>query len=155
MQHIHLYVNGRMHGVELDSHTPLIYALRNDLGLVGTRFGCGEQQCGACHVLVDGVVIASCELPVSSAEGCTITTIENTDDPRLDALRRAFVVEQAAQCGACSSGMLITAAALLASEPDPPESQVRRELNSNICRCGTHQRIIRAVLRAAAELRHG
>jgi len=155
MQHIHLYVNGRMHGVELDSYTPLIYALRNDLGLVGTRFGCGEQQCGACHVLVDGVVTASCELPVSSAEGYAITTIENTDDPRLDALRRAFVVEQAAQCGACSSGILITAAALLASEPNPLESQVRRALNANICRCGTHQRIVRAVLRAAAELRHG
>jgi nicotinate dehydrogenase subunit A len=155
MQPIHLYVNGRTYGVELDSHTPLIYALRNDLGLVGTRFGCGEQQCGACHVLVDGVVTASCELPVSNAEGCAITTIENTDDPRLEALRRAFVVEQAAQCGACSSGMMITAAALLASEPSPLESQIRRALQANICRCGTYQRIVRAVLRAAAELHHG
>jgi nicotinate dehydrogenase subunit A len=148
-------VNGRMHRVALDPQTPLVYALRNDLGLVGTRFGCGEQQCGACHVLVDGAVSASCQLPVSSTEGCAITTIENADDAHLDALRRSFVAEQAAQCGACSSGMLITAAALLAHEPGPDESDIRHALDANICRCGTHQRIVRAVLRAAAELRRG
>ena len=155
MREITLKVNGQVHGVELDPQTPLVYALRNDLGLVGTRFGCGQQQCGACHVLVDGSVIASCELPVAGAEGRAITTVESTDDPRLDALRRAFVVEQAAQCGACSSGMLITAAALLARTPVPDEPEVRHALHANICRCGTHQRIVRAVLRAAQELHRG
>ena len=128
MRQMTLFVNGQDHGVEVDPHTPLVYALRNDLGLVGTRFGCGRQQCGACHVLVDGTVAASCELTVARAEGCAITTVENTDDPRIDALRRAFVVEQAAQCGACSSGMLITAAALLARTPLPDETQVRHAL---------------------------
>jgi len=152
MREMSLNVNGRMHRVVVEPQTPLVYALRNDLGLVGTRFGCGEQQCGACHVLVDGVVTASCERAVSSAEGCAITTVENTDDRRLAALRQSFVAEQAAQCGACSSGMLITAAGLLAREPHPDESDVRAALDANICRCGTHQRILRAVLRAAAEL---
>jgi nicotinate dehydrogenase subunit A len=153
MREMTLTVNGQVHGVALDPQTPLVYALRNDLGLVGTRFGCGQQQCGACHVLVDGIVTASCELPVASAEGHAIVTVESTDDPRLDALRRAFVVEQAAQCGACSSGMVVTAAALLARTPLPDESDVRHALQANICRCGTHQRIVRAVLRAARELR--
>ena len=152
MREMTLNVNGQLHGVELDPQTPLVYALRNDLGLVGTRFGCGQQQCGACHVLVDGTVAASCELPVGGAEGHAITTVESTDDPRLDALRRAFVVEQAAQCGACSSGMLISAAALLTRTTTPDEREVRHALHANICRCGTHQRIVRAVLRAAREL---
>jgi nicotinate dehydrogenase subunit A len=152
MREMSLNVNGQMHRVVVEPQTPLVYALRNDLGLVGTRFGCGEQQCGACHVLVDGVVTASCELPVSSAEGCAITTVENRDDRRLAALRQAFVTEQAAQCGACSSGMLITAAGLLAREQHPDESDVRAALDANICRCGTHQRILRAVMRAATEL---
>jgi nicotinate dehydrogenase subunit A len=152
MREMSLNVNGQLHRVVVEPQAPLVYVLRNDLGLVGTRFGCGEQQCGACHVLVDGVVTASCELPVASAEGRAITTVENTDDPRLDALRRSFVAEQAAQCGACSSGMLTTAAGLLAREQHPDESDVRAALDANICRCGTHQRILRAVLRAAAEL---
>jgi nicotinate dehydrogenase subunit A len=152
MREMTLNVNGQTHDVVLDPRTPLVYALRNDLGLMGTRFGCGQQQCGACHVLVDGFVTASCELPVASAEGHVITTVESTDDPLLDALRRAFVVEQAAQCGACSSGMLITAAALLARTAAPEEAEVRHALQANICRCGTHQRIVRAVLRAAREL---
>jgi nicotinate dehydrogenase subunit A len=106
-------------------------------------------------VLIDGAVIASCELPTESAETSAITTVECEDDPRLYALRRAFIEEQAAQCGACSSGMLISAAALLARTPRPDEADVRRALNANICRCGTHQRIVRAVLRAARELDHG
>ena len=152
MREMTLNVNGQAHDVGLDPHTPLVYALRNDLGLMGTRYGCGQQQCGACHVLVDGIVTASCELSVASAEGHAITTVESTDDPQLDALRRAFVVEQAAQCGACSSGMLITAAALLARTPEPTEAEIRHALQTNICRCGTHQRIVRAVLRAAREL---
>ena len=153
MREMTLFVNGQHHDIAVDPHTPLVYALRNDLGLVGTRFGCGRQQCGACHVLVDGTVAASCELTVAGAEGHAISTVENTDDPRIEALRRAFVVEQAAQCGACSSGMLVTAAALLARTPRPDEPEVRQALHANICRCGTHQRIVRAVIRAARELR--
>jgi nicotinate dehydrogenase subunit A len=153
MQELTLRVNGKTHRVALEPATPLIYALRNDLGLVGTRFGCGQQQCGACHVLLDGVVATSCDLAVASAEGHAITTVESADDPQLDALRRAFVVEQAAQCGACSSGMLISATALLARTPSPDDAGVRRALHANICRCGTHQRIVRAVMRAAQELR--
>ncbi|HUP72377.1 MAG TPA: 2Fe-2S iron-sulfur cluster-binding protein [Acidimicrobiales bacterium] len=152
MREMTLHVNGCRHRVVLDPQTPLVYALRNDLGLVGIRFGCGQQLCGACHVLIDGAVTASCELPTASAEAGVITTVESADDPRLDALRRAFVAEQAAQCGACSSGMLISAAALLTHTPAPDEADVRRALNANICRCGTHQRIVRAVIRAAQEL---
>ena len=152
MREMSLNVNGRRHRVVLDPQTPLVYVLRNDLGLVGTRFGCGQQQCGACHVLFDGAVTASCELPVANAETGSITTVECADDSRLNALGRAFVAEQAAQCGACSSGMLISAAALLSRSPRPDEAEVRRALNANICRCGTHQRIVRAVLRAAQEL---
>ena len=155
MREMTLHVNGRRHRVVLDPETPLVYALRNDIGLVGTRFGCGQQQCGACHVLIDGAVTASCEFPTGSAEPCEITTVECESDPRLDALRRAFIGEQAAQCGACSSGMLISAAALLARIPLPNEADVRRALNANICRCGTHQRIVSAVIRAARELDHG
>ena len=154
MREMTLHVNGRRQRVVLDPQTPLVYALRNDLGLVGTRFGCGQQLCGACHVLIDGAVTASCELPTESAEASKITTVECEDDPRLDALRRAFIEEQAAQCGACSSGMLISAAALLTRTPRPDEADVRRALNANICRCGTHQRIVRAVVRAARELGH-
>ena len=152
MREMTLFVNGQHHDIAVDPQTPLVYALRNDLGLVGTRFGCGQQQCGACHVLVDGTVTASCELTVAGAEGRAVTTVEDTDDPRIEALRRAFVVEQAAQCGACSSGMLVTAAALLARTPRPDEPEVRHALRANICRCGTHQRIVRAVIRAAREL---
>ena len=155
MQQTTLYVNGQTHRVELDPRTPLVYALRNDLGLVGTRFGCGQQLCGACHVLVDGAVTASCERPVASAEGCEITTVESKDDPYLVALRQAFLREQAAQCGACSSGMLITSAALLTRVALPDEGEVRHALQANICRCGSHQRIVRAVIRAARELHGG
>lgn len=139
----------------VDPSTPLVYVLRNDLGLVGTRHGCGAEQCGACHVLVGGVVRASCVLPVAAAAEHDITTVEHPDDPVFAALRRAFVVEQAAQCGACSAGMLVTAAGLLRSTPRPDEAAVRRALQSNLCRCGSHQRIVRAVGRAAQELHDG
>jgi nicotinate dehydrogenase subunit A len=138
--------------VALDPATPLVYALRNDLALVGTRLGCGAQQCGACHVLVDGVVTAACGLAVELAVGRAITTVEHGTDRVLGALRRAFVAEQAAQCGACSSGMLITAAALLARIRQPDERAVRAALQLCICRCGSHQRIVRAVVRAGQEL---
>lgn len=152
MRPITLRVNGEDHRVVLDPATLLVHALRNDLGLVGTRLGCGAQQCGACHVLVDGAVIASCQLPVEQAAERSVTTVEHPSDPILDALRRAFVSEQAAQCGACSSGMLVTAAGLLATTRQPDAHQVRQALHANICRCGSHQRIVRAVVRAGREL---
>ncbi len=152
MQHLTLRVNDEDHRLALEPTTLLVHALRNDLGLVGTRLGCGAQQCGACHVLVDGVVTASCQMPVEAVAGRVITTVENRTDRILEALRAAFVAEQAAQCGACSSGMLITAAALLARTRRPDAAAVRRALHSNICRCGSHQRIVRAVVRAGAAL---
>jgi nicotinate dehydrogenase subunit A len=155
MRQLTLRVNDEDHRVALDPATLLVHALRNDLGLVGTRLGCGAQQCGACHVLVDGVVTASCQMTVGAVAERSITTVENRTDRVLGALRAAFVAEQAAQCGACSSGMLITAAALLAATPRPDAGAVRGALHSNICRCGSHQRIVRAVVRAGAELADG
>ena len=152
MPRITLRVNDEEHRVALDPATLLVHALRNDAGLVGTRLGCGAQQCGACHVLVDGVVTASCQTPIEAVAERAITTVEHRTDRVLAALRAAFVAEQAAQCGACSSGMLITAAALLAATPRPDAVAVRRALHSNICRCGSHQRIVRAVVRAGATL---
>ena len=147
-----LRVNDEDHRVALEPNTLLVHALRNDLGLVGTRFGCGAQQCGACHVLVDGVVTASCQMLIDAVAERAITTVEHPTDRVLAALRAAFVAEQAAQCGACSSGMLITAAALLAVTPRPGAIAVRQALHSNICRCGSHQRIVRAVVRAGVAL---
>jgi nicotinate dehydrogenase subunit A len=149
---IALRVNGVACRVTLDPTTPLVYVLRNDLGLVGTRHGCDMEQCGACRVLVDGVVRPACQLALEAVEDRSITTVEHATDPVLDSLRRAFVAEQAAQCGACSSGMLITAAALLADTRLPDEETVRRALRPCLCRCGSHQRIVRAIVRAAREL---
>jgi nicotinate dehydrogenase subunit A len=152
MRQITLRVNDEDHQVAIDPATLLVHALRNDLGLVGTRLGCGAQQCGACHVLVDGVVTAACQIAVDAVAERAITTVEHRTDRVLAALREAFVAEQAAQCGACSSGMLISATALLTTTPRPDAGAVRRALHSNICRCGAHQRIVRAVVRAGAEL---
>ena len=125
--------------------------LRNDLGLVATRFGCGAAACGACFVLVDGHAVASCDLPLWSVTEASITTVEGLADETGEpsALQRAFLDEQAAQCGYCVSGMLITATALLARGEAPGEQEVRSALDRNLCRCGTHNRIVRAVLRAA------
>jgi nicotinate dehydrogenase subunit A len=148
---VKLVVNGASHEVDAPPSTPLVYVLRNDLGLIGTRFGCGQSQCGACYVLIDGVVEASCETPVSSAAGRDVTTVDTTASPVFDRLRRAFVDEQAAQCGYCLSGMLVTAAALLARVSKPSEQAVREALDGNLCRCGAHNRIVRAVLRAATD----
>jgi aerobic-type carbon monoxide dehydrogenase small subunit (CoxS/CutS family) len=126
--------------------------LRNDLGLVGTRHGCGAEQCGACHVLVDDAVRPSCQLAVDAAVDHEITTVEHPTHRVLAALRRAFIAEQAAQCGACSSGMLVTAVGLLACDPRPDEVAVRHALQGCLCRCGSHPRIVRAVVRAGEEL---
>lgn len=153
---IRLVVNGREHSVSAEAETPLLYVLRNDLGLKGTRYGCGQAQCGACMVLLDGRAVTSCDLPVSAAAGKAITTIEGLGaDGRLHPLQRAFIAEQAAQCGFCVSGILVAAKALLDANPDPSEEEIRAALKGNLCRCGTHQRMLRAVRRAANELRAG
>src|SRR2546428_12109638 len=138
--------------VEADRDTPLLYALRNDLGLKGTRFGCGSGQCGACFVLIDGHAAPSCDTPLWSAAGKRITTVEGLGKGgSLHPLQQAFLAEQAAQCGYCISGILISAAALLAMNPRPTESEVRAALDRNLCRCGSHNRMVRAVLRASAQ----
>lgn len=144
-----LTVNGAEHKVDADPDTPLLYVLRDHLGLKGTRFGCGLGQCGACHVLVDGRAVTSCDLPLWAAAGRTVTTVEGLGtDEAPHPLRQAFTDEQAAQCGYCLSGILVTAAALLADDPGADEHAVRAALDRNLCRCGSHNRIVRAVLRA-------
>lgn len=152
-----LNVNGTPRSVEADDpQTPLLYVLRNDLGLTGTHFGCGLAQCGTCTVLVDGRAARSCSTAVSSLQGQAVTTIEGLGSPeRPDALQAAFIAEQAAQCGYCTSGMIVSARALLAQNPRPSEGDVRQALAGNLCRCGSHVRIIRAVLRAAATMPAG
>ena len=140
-----LAVNGAEHAVRADPKTPLLDVLRDELGLKGTRFGCGAGECGACHVLIDGVSQASCNLPLWAVVGKAVTTVEGLPSSLAD----AFVAEQAVQCGYCSSGVLIAAAALLHRQPRPAEADVRRALDGHLCRCGAHNRIVRAVLRAA------
>jgi len=152
-QSFSLNVNGAARTVSVESGTPLLYILRNDLELSGPRFGCGLSQCGACTVLVDGKAMRSCVLPIDAAAGKTVTTLEGLgSDAALHPLQRAFVAEQAAQCGYCANGMIMTAKALLDRTPRPTEAQVRRALGANLCRCGTHNRIVRAVLRASKEV---
>ena len=148
-----LHVNGRVHPVPADGSTPLLYALRNDLGLTAARFGCGLGQCGACHVLVNGRSVASCDMPLWSCQDKSITTLEGLeDDPVMQALLQAFEHEQAIQCGYCVNGILITARTLLAIQTAPSEEQIMQALDGHLCRCGTHWRFIRAIQQAAAEL---
>jgi nicotinate dehydrogenase subunit A len=143
---LRLLVNGTEHLVDCSPDTPLLYVLRNDLGLLGTRFGCGLGLCGACNVLVDGRPVHSCDTPVSFVEGQPVTTVEGlSDGDSLHPVQQAFVDYQAFQCGYCSSGIVITAAALLARQPDADESQVRAALDGNLCRCGAHLRILGAI----------
>lgn len=141
-----LSVNGAVRSVQADPGARLVDVLRDELGLVGTRLGCGENACGACHVLMDGRSVAACDTPLWATVGHAITTVEGLHS----ALREAFEAEQAAQCGYCSSGMLVAAAALLRQQPQPSDAQVRQALDGHLCRCGAHNRIVRAVLRAAA-----
>ena len=152
MAKLALRVNGGNRSVESDApDVPLLYVLRNDLGLTGTHFGCGLAQCGACTVLVDGRAVRSCTAPASAVVGRAVVTIEGLGSPdRPDPLQAAFIAEQAAQCGYCTAGMVMTARALLASTPRPSEQQVREALAGNLCRCGSHVRVIRAVMRASA-----
>ena len=148
-----LDVNGASRTVSVDSGTPLLYVLRNDLELSGPRFGCGLSQCGSCTVLVDGKPTRSCVFPVDAAVGKKVTTLEGlASGDSLHPLQRAFIAEQAAQCGYCGNGMIMTAKALLERTPRPTEAQVRKALGANLCRCGTHNRIVRAVLRASKEV---
>ena len=142
-------VNGAEHVVHADPKTPLLDVLRDMLDLKGTRWGCGAGECGACHVLVDGVSLAACNLPLWAVQGKVLTTVEGLPP----ALADAFVAEQALQCGYCGSGVLVTAAALLRRLPDPTDADVRSALDGHLCRCGSHNRIVRAVLRAARGLR--
>ena len=147
---ITLNVNGQRHEVGAEPQTPLLYALRNDLNLKGARFGCGLGQCGACTVLIDGKPVQSCDLPLSAAVGKAITTIEGlAANGKLHPLQQAFIDEQAAQCGYCITGIIMTAKALLDANPRPSDAEIRAALKGNLCRCGSHQRIIRAVQRAA------
>ena len=147
---ISLKVNGVSRSVPAEPDTPLLYVLRNDLELNGAKYGCGLAQCGACTVLVDGKAAHSCMTPIGELEKSEITTIEGLGSrDKLHALQHAFIEEQAAQCGYCISGMIMSAKGLLDRNPRPSEQDVRAALEGNLCRCGTHNRIIRAVLRAA------
>jgi nicotinate dehydrogenase subunit A len=148
-----LRVNGQNHKIVVDDpDTPLLYALRDDLRLRGPKFGCGLGQCGACTVLVDGEAARSCVTRALDVEGRQITTLEGLGSPdQPSRLQAAFIAEQAAQCGYCTNGMIMTATALLSRLPHPAESDVREALAQNLCRCGSHARVLAAVLRAARE----
>jgi nicotinate dehydrogenase subunit A len=146
-----LNVNGADREVAAEPETPLLYALRNDLKLKGTRFGCGLGQCGACTVIVDGKAVQSCDVPVSAVVGKSITTIEGIGtaaEPH--PLQRAFIREQAAQCGYCLSGIIMTAKALLDAQPSATDDEIKQALQGNLCRCGTHTRILKAIRSAAS-----
>jgi nicotinate dehydrogenase subunit A len=143
-------VNGRQHRVEATPDTPLLYVLRNELGLNSPQFGCGSETCGACTVLLGAKAVKSCKLPVSEAAVGAITTLEGLSTAEeLHPVQRAFIEEQATQCGYCGNGMIMTTAALLSKNPHPTDEQIRQALDDNLCRCGAHLRIIRAVKRAA------
>ncbi|MEO8132681.1 MAG: (2Fe-2S)-binding protein [Betaproteobacteria bacterium] len=151
-----LRVNGAELRVSAEANTPLLYILRNDLRLKGTRFGCGLGNCGACTVLFDGRAIQSCDTPLWSVAGHEITTIEGLEGATansLHPLQQAFLDEQAAQCGYCSNGIIMSAKALLDANPDPDDAQIAAVLDRNLCRCGTHVRVMRAIRRAARVLR--
>lgn len=148
-----LQINGEARTVAVrDPDEPLLYVLRNALSLTGAKFGCGLGQCGACTVIVDGEAVRSCRVPVSSAAGKKITTIEGLGAPdRPHPLQAAFVAEQAAQCGYCATGMVMTGAAALARKPDLTREEAKQALAGNLCRCGTHERILRAMVRATGK----
>jgi aerobic-type carbon monoxide dehydrogenase small subunit (CoxS/CutS family) len=148
---IRLRVNGRDHRVDVPSSEPLLTVLRTELGLTGAKYGCGEGQCGACTVLVDGQAVRSCVSPVGTVAGKAITTVEGLapSSGALHRVQQAFSDQDAMQCGYCTAGMIMSAVALLSRQPDPSEDQIVRAMNGNICRCGSHPRIV-AAIRAAA-----
>jgi nicotinate dehydrogenase subunit A len=146
-------VNGRTHSVEAAADTPLLYVLRNDLELNGAKYGCGFAQCGACTVVIEGKPVRSCVTPVSAVAGKAIMTIEGLgSNGAPHPLQKAFIEEQAAQCGYCANGMIMTAKIFLDKNPRPTEAQIKKALGANYCRCGTHNRIVRAIQRAAKEV---
>lgn len=150
---LEITVNGQPHQVQADPETPLLYVLRNELKLNAAKFGCGLSQCGACTVHVDGQPVRSCVLPVGEVAGAQVTTLEGLgtlDEPH--PLQQAFIAEQSAQCGYCIPGMVMSAAALLAQNSQPSAGDIREALSGNLCRCGTHVRILRAVQRAAESM---
>ena len=149
MAKISLNVNGKAQAVDVDPSTPLLYVLRDDLGLKGPRFGCGLSQCGCCTVIVDGNAVRSCSMAVSSAKNRNITTLEGLGSvAHPHPLQKAFIDEQAAQCGYCMNGMIMNAKMLLDKNPRPTEGQIRQALDGILCRCGSHLRILRAIQRA-------
>ena len=153
MARIPLKVNGRNRVVETEPDTPLLYALRNDLQLNGPKFGCGLAQCGACTVIMDGAAIRSCITPVSAAQNKPVTTLEGLGSTKkMHKIQQAFVDEQAVQCGYCINGMIMTTKVLLDKNPKPSDAQIKQALAGNLCRCGTHIRILRAVKRASGQL---
>ena len=153
MANFSVRVNGEPRTLSVDADTPLLYVLRNDVGLNGPKFGCGLAQCGACTVLVGGKPVRSCVTPMSAVKG-PVTTIEGLGTlDKLHPLQRAFIEEQACQCGYCGNGMVMSAKALLERNPAPTAGQIRQALNGHLCRCASHNRIVRAVQRAAKEMR--
>jgi nicotinate dehydrogenase subunit A len=151
---ITLDVNGKPHAVDADPATPLLYVLTDHLQLNGAKYGCGIGQCGSCTVLLDGVAVFSCVIPISVISGRKIVTLEGLGTPdNPGPVQRAFIAEQAAQCGFCIPGMIVRAQALLSRNPSPTPEEIRSYMSPNLCRCGTHMRIVRAVERAAREMK--
>jgi nicotinate dehydrogenase subunit A len=152
MAQISLKINGKSRVVDADPDTPLLYVLRDDLNLNGPKFGCGLSQCGACTVIMDGKAIRSCDTPVKTAANRPVTTLEGLGSvKKMHPLQKAFIDEQALQCGYCINGFIMSAKALLDANPKPTDSQIKEALAGNLCRCGTHTRILRAVKRASGQ----
>ena len=150
---VKLEINGKAVELDVDPQMPLLWALRDELGMTGTKYGCGMALCGACTVHLDGVAVRSCTTPLAAAEGHKVTTIEAQADARIGkAVQEAWVAENVAQCGYCQSGQVMSAAALLATTPQPSDAQIDAAMSGNICRCGTYLRIRAAIKRAAAQL---
>jgi isoquinoline 1-oxidoreductase subunit alpha len=152
MAKVTLTVNGATRSLDIPPDTPLLWALRDTLGLTGTKFGCGAAQCGACTVHLQGVPVRSCQLPVSAAQGAAITTIEGLSPDTSHPVQRAWLAEQVPQCGYCQSGQIMSAAALLAHTPQPTDEQIDRAMSGNLCRCCAYSRIRAAIHRAAGDM---
>jgi nicotinate dehydrogenase subunit A len=153
LEKVHLNVNGQIHEVNIETDTPLIYVLRNDLGFKGAKLACGLGQCGACKVIIDGQALPICRVSAMSVQGKEITTIEGIGSAHdLHPLQKAFIEEQAVQCGFCASGMIMAAKGLLDKNPCPTDAEIQTEMSGNLCRCGTYGRVMRAIKRASPAL---